>query len=155
MNPYAAFLGESDPLEVMAGTAAELDAIVRRSTEKDLDGVPAPGKWSIREIICHLADCEMVFAFRIRQALAEDNPVIQPFDQDLWARNYPAYRAEAALATFTAVRRWTLALLQSLPKDAFERKLTHPERGPLTLGTMLATIGGHDRNHLEQIKRLI
>ena len=52
---------------------------------------PAPGKWSPHEILCHLADCELVFSFRIRQALAEDHHVIQPFDQEIWARNYAGY----------------------------------------------------------------
>ena len=155
MNPYASFLGSSNALDVIAGTPSELEAIVGRLSEAELNRIPAPGKWSVREVICHLADCEIVFAFRIRQALAEDNHIIQPFDQGLWGGAYAAYSAKQALATFTTVRQWNLSLVKTLPEAAFERPLSHPERGPMILRTVIETLGGHDRNHLGQIHRMI
>src|SRR5579871_6014441 len=102
MNPYASFLGDRNASEVIAKTAEELKSIVSGLSEEQINREPAPGKWSIREILCHLADCEIVFAFRIRQTLAEPNHVVQPFDQDRWARQYAACTAQAALTTFTA-----------------------------------------------------
>ncbi len=75
---------------------------------------PAPGKWSARDIVSHLADAEVVFAFRLRQTLAEDHHVIQPFDQDLWAKSYPACDAQLALAALSAVRAWNMALIRSV-----------------------------------------
>src|SRR5580700_7988990 len=100
MNPYASFLADNNPSEVIAATPGKLAAILSSLPPEQVNRPPAPGKWSIREVLCHLADCEIVFAFRIRQTLAEPDHVIQPFDQDIWAKAYPACTVQAALATF-------------------------------------------------------
>src|SRR6266852_5877711 len=113
MNPYASHLGDRDPRAVISATASQLERLLATAGPNRASQSPAPGKWSPREILCHLADCELVFAYRLRQALAEQHHVIQPFDQDAWARNYAAYDAQTALATFAAMRRWNLALLAS------------------------------------------
>ena len=152
MNPYASYLGDRSPSGVIRETPGKLAGILRGLSDAEANRSPAPGKWSVREILCHLADCEVVFAFRIRQTLAEPDPVIQPFDQDHWARAYAAYTADAALATFTAVRQWNISLIQSLPPEAFLRPVTHPERGTMTLQTVIETMGGHDLNHLRQME---
>jgi hypothetical protein len=114
----------------------------------------APGKWSAGAILCHLADCETVFAFRLRQALAEPHHVIQPFDQDAWAKSYENLDPAAALDLFTATRRWNLALLDTLEPQDLAKKLTHPERGEMTFQTVIETMAGHDLNHLEQLERI-
>jgi hypothetical protein len=114
----------------------------------------APGKWSAREILCHLADCETVFAFRLRQALAEDHHVIQPFDQDKWARYYAGYDVAGALAVFSAVRKWNLALIRSNTPGALAKPLTHPERGEMTFQVLIETMAGHDLNHVRQIESI-
>ena len=113
---------------------------------------PAPNKWSPREILTHLADTEISFAFRYRQALADDDHVIQPFDQDRWAKSYAAYTAEQALAMFATLREWNLVLLRSLTPEQLARKVTHPERGAMTLKTIFETAAGHDLNHLKQLE---
>jgi uncharacterized damage-inducible protein DinB len=115
---------------------------------------PAPGKWSVREILCHLADCEIVFAYRLRQTLAEPHHVIQPFDQDTWAQTYAAYDAQSALAVFTAVRSYNVKLIASLPLDALSKPVTHPERGTMTFESIVETMGGHDLNHIAQIEKI-
>jgi len=115
---------------------------------------PAPGKWSARDILAHLADCEIVFAFRLRQALAVDDHLVQAFDQNLWARTYDTADANGALTVFAAVRAWNVALVESLPATAFERRLTHPERGTMTFQTVVETMGGHDINHLRQLEAI-
>jgi len=115
---------------------------------------PAPGKWSAAEIIAHLADCELVFAFRLRQTLAEDAPVIQPFDQDKWARTYTGVSAKQALETFTAMRGWNLRLIGLALPGAGDRPVTHPERGTMTFLTIVETMAGHDLNHLGQLKKI-
>ena len=121
------------------------------STAKSL----AAGKWSAREILCHLADCEMVFAFRLRQTLAEDHHVIQPFDQEKWAAQYDCYDTRDALSTFHTVRNWNLALIRSLPPEALETTVTHPERGTITFRTIVETMAGHDINHLRQLEAIV
>src|SRR5450755_3336316 len=104
LNPYDKFL-DGRPLDtILSATPGEiarhLDAIgVEKSTLP-----PAPGKWSAAEIIAHLADCELVFAFRLRQTLAEDSPVLRPFDQDKWAATYAGIPAAEALSVFSAMR---------------------------------------------------
>lgn len=153
-NPYASFLGERDPLEVIAGTPKQLETLINSLGPERANQAPAPGKWSAREIVCHLADCETVFAYRIRQALAEDHHVVQPFDQDKWAKNYAAYGAREALAVFSAERQWNRRLLASLPAEAFAKRLTHPERGEMDLGVVVETMGGHDINHVRQVEAI-
>jgi hypothetical protein len=145
MNPYASFLGTQDPFAVIESTASQLQDI-------DLEWSPGPGKWTGRQVLAHLADTEIVFAFRLRQTVAETGHVIQPFDQDAWATGYATVDARLALALFTTVRQWNLAFIKSLPAEAFSKALSHPERGPMTLRTVVETMAGHDLNHLAQLK---
>ena len=144
-NPYATQLGERPPLEVIAATPDILTGLLRLAK-------PRPGKWTPAQIACHLADCEIAFSFRIRQTLAETNHTVQPFDQDAWAEPYPKLEIEPALAAFQALRHWNLALLKTLQPEDFGRQVTHPERGTMTLQTILETMAGHDLNHLKQLQ---
>lgn len=150
MNPYANYLGERSALETIASTPAELRRLLASGGQQ----TAAPGKWTAREILCHLADCEIVFAFRLRQALAEEHHTIQPFDQDAWASTYSGYETAAALGVFEAVRGWNLAFIKSAGPEAMTKMLNHPERGEMTFQTVVETMGGHDINHLEQLYRL-
>ena len=154
MNPYASSLGTRDPLQTISSTAARLRELLDSLGPARADKPPAAGKWSAREILCHLADCEIVFAYRLRQTLAEPHHVFQPFDQDLWATNYAAYNAESALAVFTAVRDFNVKLIASLPADAYSKPVSHPERGTMTFQTIVETMGGHDLNHIGQIEKI-
>ncbi len=154
MNPYASFLGSRNPHEVIAATPGRLRELLDSIGDARAGQSPAPRKWSVREILCHLADCEIVFAFRFRQTLAEPHHVIQPFDQDVWAKNYAAYDAESALAVFTAVRGFNEKLIASLPPEAFSKPVSHPERGTMTFQTVVETMGAHDLNHLGQIEKI-
>src|SRR5690349_5225976 len=108
MNPYAVYLGDGNAREVIAATASKLSECAERLGSEGLRRSPAPGKWSAAAIICHLADCETVFAFRLRQALAESYHVIQPFDQDAWAVHYDARDPDDALELFSATRQWNI-----------------------------------------------
>jgi len=150
LNPYASYLGGRDPLEVIAVTPAKLAEITATPSRS-----PAPGKWDVRQIVCHLADCEAVFAFRLRQAVAEDHHTIQPFDQDKWAAACDTYDLAEALDLFRAARKWNAKFIAAQPPEVFDRHLTHPERGTMTFRTMVETMAGHDLNHLEQIERLV
>ena len=155
MNPYASYLGGRDPLEVIRATPAHIESLMTERSSETLNRKPAPGKWSVREILSHLADCEIVFAFRLRQALAEDDHVIQPFDQDAWATTYSRNDATRALAVFSIVRQWNVALIQEMSATDLARTLNHPERGDMTVKVVVDTMGGHDINHLGQIERIL
>jgi hypothetical protein len=154
INPYASYLGERDPQEVIAGTAKKLRQFADVFGSRRLGQAPAPGKWSAREILCHLADCEIVFAYRLRQAVAEDHHVIQPFDQDKWAASYGAYDGVAALAVFSSVRNWNILFIKNVSPEIMGKHVTHPERGEMTFKTVVETMAGHDLNHLGQLERL-
>jgi DinB superfamily len=154
LNPYDKFL-DGRPLEtILASTGHELakylEAIGLERTTKS----PAPGKWSPAEIVCHLADCEIAFGFRLRQTLAEDHHVMQPFDQEKWAVTYPGITAVQALATFDSLRKWNLALIGKALASSGNKPVSHPERGTMTFKTIVETMAGHDLNHLGQLKRI-
>lgn len=155
-NPYASQLGNLNAREVMKATPHNLIHLADRLGSGGFDRSYAPGKWTARVILCHLADCEIAFAFRIRQALAEDQHVIQPFDQDAWAHSYgnPSFHAQTALQVFSDLRGWNIVLLDSLGPDAFNRRLRHPQRGEMTFQTLIDTIAGHDLNHLRQLETI-
>lgn len=154
MNPYAVYLGGRDPLEIVSGTSKRLELLLGTIGSERAEKRPAPGKWSAREILCHLADCELVFAFRLRQALAEAHHVVQPFDQEVWARTYGAYGIDEALAVFSSVRNWNLAFIRTLTPEALSKQVTHPERGTMPLQAIVETMAGHDVNHLGQMEAI-
>jgi hypothetical protein len=154
LNPYKGFLDERPLEEILESTSAEIGSLIEALGPEKSMAAPAPGKWSAAEIVSHLADCELVFGFRLRQTQAEDAPIIQPFDQDNWAAAYPGIPASDALAAFTALRKWNLRLIGASLPQAAARPVTHPERGTMTFLTLVETMAGHDLNHLGQLQRL-
>jgi hypothetical protein len=160
-NPYDRFLGTAherkDARAVITATPGLLQQAIDALPPQQADTPIAPGKWSPREIVAHLADCELVHSFRLRQILAApaSHPaVFEPFDQDVWARHYAAYSLPLALELFRANRAWNVSLIGSLTAADFDRPAHHPERGDLTLLTLVETMAGHDLNHLGQLQQL-
>ena len=153
-NPYAGHIGTREPREVVETTVLEIHRLAGRIGPARITEPRAPGKWSARDIVAHLADCEIVFAYRLRQVLAEDHHRIQPFDQDQWAVDYGKRDANAALAVFEAVRNWNVALLKTLAPAQLAKRTTHPERGEMTFETIVETMAGHDLNHLKQLEEI-
>jgi hypothetical protein len=154
VNPYQDFLDERPVDAILMATAAAIRSMLEQIGDADASTRPAPGKWSPAEIVCHLADCELVFGFRLRQTLAEDNPTIQPFDQEKWAGAYTGIPADDALNAFTALREWNLHLIEMSLPAAAGRKMTHPERGTMTFQNVVDTMAGHDLNHLAQLRNI-
>src|SRR5579872_1975593 len=133
---------------------AELLAVVLTGVfGEEEDFVTAPGKWSIRQIVAHLADAELVGAHRFRQIVAEENPTIVAFDQNLWTKNldYAKRKPKQSLETFRRIRAENYELLKDLPASAFARTGNHTERGRLTLGEMLEGYAGHAEAHARQM----
>ena len=154
LNPYDKFLDGRALDTILAATPGEIGRLILAIGADRENTAPAPGKLSPAEIVAHLADCELVFGFRLRQTLAEDSPVIQPFDQDKWARTYTGVPAKQALEVFAALRQWNLRLIDLALPEAGERPETHPERGAMTFLTIVETMAGHDLNHLGQLKKI-
>lgn len=154
-HPYAQFLGERDPLEVLAETQQRIPAIAQALGPEGLKRTYAPGKWTAAQVLAHLADCEIAFGFRVRQILAEPALPIQTFDQDQWARHYDNVDGVAAANTFQALRAWNLALFRHLDKGNLEKTAAHPERGPESARTVIGIIAGHTLNHLAQLESIL
>ncbi len=153
-NPYEGFL-DGRPIElILATTPKELGTALDVIGAEKSTLAPAPGKWSPAEILAHLADCELVFGFRLRQALAEDGPTVPSFDQEKWAATYSGIPASQALSVFIALRQWNLMLIRAAMPAAASRTVTHPERGTMTFQTLVETMAGHDLNHLGQLHRI-
>jgi uncharacterized damage-inducible protein DinB len=152
VNPYAGPLGERDPKEVIAQTPGRLAQVIDGLSAAEIEARPAPGKWSVREILAHLVDCEIAFGFRLRQSYGGES-LLQPFDQDAWARAYAAYTAEQALATFVALRAWNVAFVGGLTEADKKLPAVHPERGEMVLWTIVETMAGHDLHHLATLKK--
>lgn len=149
-------LGDRDPLEVLRDTPAKLRKIVSE-TPPNLIGEPeGPAKWSIREVIQHLADSELVGANRFRMVIAHDNPPLLAYDQDLWAERlrYSESNVNDALAEFTSLRRSNVRLFERASDEDFERVGMHSERGEESLRQLLKLYAGHDLVHLRQIERI-
>ena len=121
----------------------------------ELDFKPGEGKWSVRQIVCHLADSEAVGVMRIRQIAAEDNPTLQGFNGELWADrlDYQRRKISQALETFRKLRTENHELLKALPDDAFSRAGNHTESGPLTLMDLVKGNAEHVEGHVQQIQR--
>jgi uncharacterized damage-inducible protein DinB len=151
--PYAEALGSRDPQQVIAETPLRLVRVLEALTPEEIEAQPAPGKWSVREVVAHLADCEIAWSWRLRQALAEEHPEIQPFDQEAWSRVYAAYSLAQARVCFEALRAWNVAFVGALNEADKQRPVTHPERGEETLGNILQIMAGHDLHHLERLEK--
>src|SRR5215469_8106594 len=150
-NPYASQLGDRNAIEVISATPGRVSELANTLGPARVNEAPAQGKWSVREIVCHLADCEIVFAYRLRQALAQDRHAIQPFDQDQFAKQYGEKDLASALGTFSAVRHWNTQLIRGLTPQQLSKQVTHPERGDMTVQTIVETMGSQDLNHLAHI----
>lgn len=150
-------LGERDPFEVLGGMGIYLDRVLRRTSPREMTTPEAPGKWSVRHVMQHMADSELVFAYRIRRILAEDNPVLHLYDQDVWAAGlrYEEVDAQEAVELFSALRRANVRLLRRATAEDLERSGRHEERGAEPLGHMLKLYAGHDLLHQRQIERIL
>lgn len=116
----------------------------------------APGKWSVRQIVAHLADAELVGAHRFRQVIAEENPTLIAFSQDAWTQNldYARRKPKQSLETFRRLRAENYDLLKALPEGAFERAGNHSENGRMTLRQLLEGYAGHAESHARQLQEI-
>ena len=140
---------EKSPKQIAAAVVGLSDKILRYK--------PAPDKWCILEILAHLADVEVLYAYRMRQMLADEKPVLAPIDQDAWARNlgYMQSNPMEMVAQYGLNRHANLQLLRRLKTADLEKSAYHPEKkGPVTVADIVQMMSKHGRNHLEQIEKL-
>jgi DinB superfamily len=151
------YLAGSDPLKVQSATSKKLQRLIARAPAAKMRRQPAPGKWSVTEILAHLADVELVVGYRIRTILGAPGTAIQAFDQDKWARemNYGKSDARRSLERFIGLRKANLELLKSLSPAQWKYHGIHAERGEESIETIAKLAAGHDLNHLSQIERIV
>jgi len=145
-----------DPMRVQQETPKKLTKVMKPLSKKQLTARPEPGKWSVAEILAHLADAELVGGWRMRLILGSNGVSIQAFDQDAWAETlgYARRDPKTSLETFRVLREANLAMLKSLPKSLWDNYGMHSERGKETLTHIVRMFAGHDLNHLAQVERI-
>jgi len=146
-----------DPVRTQSETAKRLAGMLRRGTPAKLKKRPAPDKWSVGEILAHLADVEMVAGWRLRSILAAPGTPIQAFDQDAWAAagQYAERDPRRSLEQFRILREANLGLLKSLSPEQWKLFGMQAERGEESIERLTQMIAGHDLNHLEQIESIL
>jgi len=154
LNPYDKYLDGRTVEAILSSTADAVTEALKAIGAERVGTAPEPGKWSAAEIVAHLADCEIAFGFRLRQTVAEDAPVVQPFNQQKWAATYGGVEADAAMDAFRSARAWNMRLLRAVLPEAASRVMTHPERGVITFQTVIETMAGHDLNHVAQLRKI-
>ncbi|MDQ2933703.1 MAG: DinB family protein [Chloroflexota bacterium] len=149
-----AMLGGRDPQAVMAATLVNLREQAGPLSEKQLTQRPEPNEWSVAELLGHLWDAEIAYAFRARTILAQETPRLIGYDQDAWATLARPPFGEL-LSAFGALRAADLALIAGTPRDAWDRYGIHEERGRLSFHLLTKEIAGHDRAHLLQLQQTL
>jgi hypothetical protein len=149
-------VGDDDPAEVQAATPALVKSLLEQAGS-NLGKRPAEGEWSVLELLGHLADAELVVSGRYRWALCEDEPPLVPYDQDRWVAGLRHNEDDPAevLDEFSALRRANLALWSRLSEAQRRRLGMHAERGPESVDMMFRMLAGHDRFHLDQMRRTL
>jgi DinB superfamily len=153
-NPYGEDLGSRNPLEALTDTPQKIRAIVEHWPADRWEKSYAPGKWSARRVVIHLAQMEIGLPVRVRFALAQDGYVAQPLDQDAWLAVDDHADGPTALDAYIALRRLNVAMFKNLSPAQRQRTFKHPEYGDLTADWVAAQIAGHDIHHLKQLEKI-
>jgi hypothetical protein len=155
-TPYAEYVGDSDPVDLLRTSLAEYQILVRR-IEPDTWVRPwAPGKWTLGEIMLHVTQWEMILGLRVRCALAMRPFTVQAMNQDpFMAVESKAVDGPTAAAAFEGVRGMNLALASSLSPDDRRVVAHHPERGKIDVNDLLVTLAGHSVHHLKQMQQTV
>jgi hypothetical protein len=152
-----AYTEGKDPLAMQADAPRTVAELIAAIPEARLRERPSPGKWSVVEIIAHLAEDELSSSWRYRQMIENSGCALAGFDQDEWARlgNYRSWKPAEALEMFRLLREANLRLLHGLSADEWERYGVHAERGRITVRDLARHMAGHDMNHVDQIRAIL
>jgi len=153
-TPYTKDLGDRDPLPTVRENAAHVRELTRGWSPERFAKTYAPGKWSARQILTHLAQSELAFGARARLALSTPNYVAQPFDQDVWMAREGGLSGAEALAAFLALARMNLVFFEGLSAADRATPLSHPEFGTLTVDWIIHQVAGHQVHHLHQLEQI-
>ncbi len=146
-----------DAMSVQRETAARLAKLMDGAPADQLSKRPAADKWSVSEILVHLAEAEVSCFWRYRQMIEHNGATIIPFDQDLWYKlgDYPARDAKESLQLFRLMRDANVRMLDRLTPEQWQSGGVHTERGPMTVADLVRQMAGHDINHVAQVEKLV
>jgi DinB superfamily len=153
-TPYSADLDGRDPLTAIRDTCARIRALAGEWAPVDFERSYAPGKWSARQILTHLAQSEVALSYRVRMALTTPGYVAQAFDQDRWMSCEPATSGPDALDAFLGLAAMNAALFDHLTPVDRGMTLSHPEYGSLTVDWVIHQIAGHQIHHCKQLETI-
>jgi hypothetical protein len=153
-NPYGKYVEGEDVVASLDATARRIADVAGGWPTDAFDRSYAPGKWTGRQLLIHLAQCEMVFATRLRFGLAQRDYVVQPFDQDPWMSAESNADGRSALAAYLALRTMNLDLCRRLSPEQRARAFRHPEHGDIDVNWVMTMFAGHERHHLPQLERI-
>jgi uncharacterized damage-inducible protein DinB len=141
----------------LRSTVADLVALTSNRTARELNQIPQRGEWSAAQVAAHMADAEMVYSVRVRMMLTDDNPTLVAYDQEAWAARLSMSdeTVAGAIARFRILREANLRVYESLEEDEWDRVGTHEEQGLVSIKGTVETLIGHDRSHLDQIRKLL
>jgi hypothetical protein len=151
-TPYTTDLGARDPIVSFRETPARIGALAGAWSPADFERSYAPGKWSARQILTHLAQTELALGTRARMALSTPGYAAQAFDQDTWMARESGLDGRAALEAFRALAAMNAALFASLSDADRAATLSHPEYGSLTVDWIIHQMAGHHIHHLKQLE---
>ena len=151
------YVAGRDPLDIQARTPKELERLIEGAAVARLRQRPAPGKWSIAEILAHLADVEIVTSWRIRAILGSPGTPLQAMDQDAWvtAGHYDKREPRKSVEIFRMLREMNLALFETLTPEQWKHHGIHSERGAESVEHIVRLYAGHDLNHTHQVEQIL
>jgi hypothetical protein len=146
-----------NPIKLQSATSRKLARLVKGVSTAKLRKRPAPDKWSVAEILAHLADVEIVIGWRMRSILGAPGTPVQAYDQNAWvtAGHYEKRDPRESIELHRALREANLALLKSLSPDQWKLYGQHSERGQESIEHIVRMVAGHDVNHIQQIERIL
>ena len=150
-----AALAGDDPVDVLRTTLDEVPRLVATASAEQLTRAPAPGEWSPREVLHHLADTDLVSGTRLRMIVTQDRPTLVGYDQDAWTARFGGLDPDPreTIDRWQALRRANVRLCESLSPDEWQRVGVHSERGEESARLIVQLMAGHDRVHLDQFRR--
>ena len=153
----AGYVRNQDPLAVQREAPARLASLIEGLSTQQLSRRPAPDKWSIVEILAHLAEDELSSSWRYRQMIEHNGVKLLGFDQDEWARlgDYASWNINEALEMFRLLREANLRMFAQLTPEQWERYGIHAERGKITVRELCRHMAAHDMNHIDQVRRIL
>ena len=150
-TPYSVDLGDREPLEAIRENAERVRTLTDGWTEPQFERTYAPGKWTARQILTHLAQTEMALGTRARMALSTPDYVAQRFDQDTWIARESRLTGADAVGAFVALSQMNRVLFETLTPADRQIAMRHPEYGAITVDWIVHLLAGHQIHHLRQV----